>query len=61
MLKKAEWVEKVEEEEGIPLEQVIMRERKYNVPEHMIAASFEISPKTYDQHLRRMRAKGVDV
>ena len=58
---RAKWVRNVETEEGMPLVEVIRREREFNVPHNVIADSFEVAPKTYHAMLDRLRKKGIDV
>jgi len=58
---RANWVRKVEAEEGLPFLEVVRRERQFNVPHNVIADSFEIAPKTYHAMLERLRKKGIDV
>tara|TARA_R110000868_G_scaffold207972_5_gene457115 strand:+ start:1809 stop:1994 length:186 start_codon:yes stop_codon:yes gene_type:complete len=57
----SKWARKVEEEEGMPIVEVIKRERSFGVPDCTIAASFEIDRKAYQAMLDRLRKKGIDV
>ena len=57
----ARWAKSVEEEEGIPIHEVIQREKSFGIPHSVIADSFEVGDRTYRAMLDRLRKKGIDV
>jgi hypothetical protein len=58
---KAEWARQVEKEEGMCVLDVIRRERAFGVPDAVIADSFEIQAKCFNEAMRRLRGKGIEI